>query len=109
MLPRAFKAFNSTSNFVIIDSDRWVRTTSTTGTQNHAKIYMLHVHFDPDPASCASGGYKTPFRATWVQDRYLFPSFTSYIMQDTNGAAFYSQRLQSMVVGGSAKNLMTHS
>lgn len=60
---------------------------------------MFHIHFDPDTANCAKGGLKTPTTVSLIKDRYMFKDDTDYSIQDLNGAAYFSSRLKSIVVG----------
>ena len=70
---KMFKAYNSTSNFVVIYNRRVI------GGLADRMAIIVHIHFDPDPAACASFGYKTPPYASYLRPAYLFNGGTFFV------------------------------
>ena len=69
---KVIKAYNSTSNFVVNYNRGLI------GGLADRMAFIVHIHFDPDLAACASFGHKTPPYASYLRPAYLFNGGTFF-------------------------------
>lgn len=68
---------------------------------------IIHFHFNPDPAACASFAYKTPPYASYLRPTYLF---NGPYLRDIQGFAssILSSRTKSIYIAGRGSSIATN-